>query len=65
MSVKYLQQIKDCRGRFGRWSRLLQGYDMQIIHKSSPNNANADGLSRNYPPSPEEEEKEPEVCSVS
>ena len=38
---------------------------MQIIHKSSRNNANADGLSRrSYPPSPEVEEEEPEVCSV-
>ena len=65
VSVKYLQQIKDCQGRLGRWSLLLQGYNMQIIHKSSRNNANADGLSRrSYPPSPEEEEEEPEVCSV-
>ena len=64
VSVKYLQQIKDCQGRLGKWSLLLQGYNMQIIHKSSRNNANADGLSRrSYPPSPEEEE-EPEVCSV-
>ena len=65
VSVKYLQQIKDCQGRLGRWSLLLQGYNMQIIHKSSRNNANADGLSRrSYPPSPEKEEEEPEVCSV-
>ena len=65
VSVKYLQQIKDCQGRLGRWSLLLQGYNMQIIHKSSRNNANADGLSRrSYPPSPEVEEEEPEVCSV-
>ena len=65
VSVKYFQQIKDCQGRFGRWSLLLQGYNMQIIHKSSRNNANADGLSRrSYPPSPEVEEEEPEVCSV-
>ena len=65
VSVKYLQQIKDCQGRLGRWSLLLQGYNMQIIHKSSRNNANADGLSRrSYPPSPEVEEEDPEVCSV-
>ena len=65
VSVKYLQQIKDCQGRLGRWSLLLQGYNMQIIHKSSRNNANADGLSRrSYPPSPKVEEEEPEVCSV-
>ena len=65
VSVKYLQQIKDCQGRLGRWSLLLQGYNMQIVHKSSQNNANADGLSRrSYPPSPEVEEEEPEFCSV-
>ena len=65
VSVKYLQQIKDCQGRLGRWSLLLQGYNMQIIHKSSLNNANADGLSRrSYPPSPKVEEEKPEVCSV-
>ena len=65
VSVKYLQHIKDCQGRLGRWSLLLQGYNMQMIHKSSRNNANADGLSRrSYPPSPEVEEEEPEVCSV-
>ena len=35
---------------------------MQIIHKSSRNNANANDLSRrSYPPTPEEEEEEPEI----
>ena len=36
-----------------------------IIQKSSRNNANADGLSRrSYPPVPEEEEADLEVCTV-
>ena len=65
VSVKWLQQIKDCQGRLGRWALLLQGYNMEIIHKSSRNNANADGLSRrSYPPLPEEEKEDPEVCTV-
>ena len=65
VSVKWLQQIKNCQGRLGRWALLLQGYNMEIIQKSSRNNANADGLSRrSYPPVPEEEVEEPEVCTV-
>ena len=32
VSVKWLQQIKDCQGRLGRWALLLQGYNMEIIH---------------------------------
>ena len=46
VSVKWRQQIKNCQGRLGRWALLLQGYNMEIIQKSSRNNANADGLSR-------------------
>ena len=65
VSVKWLQQIKNRQGRLGRWALLLQGYNMEIIQKSSRNNANADGLSRrSYPPVPEAEMEEPEVCTV-
>ena len=65
VSVKWIQQIKNCQGRLGRWALLLQGYNMEIIQKSSRNNANADGLSRrSYPPAPEEEMEEPQVCKV-
>ena len=65
VSVKWLQQIKNCQGRLGRWALLLQGYNMKIIQKSSRNNANADGLSRRtYPPLPEEEIEDPDVCTV-
>ena len=65
VSVKWLQLIKNCQGRLGRWELLLQGYNMEIIKRSSRNNANADGLSRrSYPPVPEEDEEEPEVCTV-
>ena len=65
VSVKWLQQIKNCQGRLGRWALLLQGYNMEIIQKSSRNNANADGLSRRtYPPLPEEEIEDPDVCTV-
>ena len=65
VSVKWLQQIKNCQGRLGRWALLLQGYNMEIIQKSSRNNANADGLSRRtYPPPPEEETEDQEVCTV-
>ena len=65
VSVKWLQQIKNCQGRLGRWALLLQGYNMEIIQKSSRNNANADGLSRRtYPPPPEEEIEDQEVCTV-
>ena len=65
MSVKWLQQIKNCQGRLGRWALLLQGYNMEIIQKSSRNNANADGLSRRtYPPLPAEEIEDPDVCTV-
>ena len=65
VSVKWLQQIKNCQGRLGRWALLLQGYNMEIIQKSSRNNANADGLSRrSYPPLIEEVQEAPEICTV-
>ena len=46
VSVKYLQKIKDCQGRLGRWGILLQGYSFEIKHKSSLQNCTADFLSR-------------------
>ena len=65
VSVKWLQQIKNCQGRLGRWALLLQGYNMEIIQKSSRNNANADGLSRrSYPPLIEEVQEAPAICTV-
>jgi len=45
VSVKYLQKIKDCQGRLGRWSLLLQGYNFQIEHRTGTRNT-ADCLSR-------------------
>lgn len=45
VSVKYLQNIKDCQGRLGRWSLLLQGYNFEIVHKPGKQNP-ADFLSR-------------------
>ena len=61
VSVKWLQPIKNCQGRLGRWALLLQGYNMEMVQRSR----NADGLSRrSYPPVPEEEGPEPEVCSI-
>lgn len=45
VSVKYPQKIKDCQGRFGRWSLLLQGYNFKIIHREGSKNP-ADYLSR-------------------
>ncbi|CAG2206802.1 unnamed protein product [Mytilus edulis] len=45
VSVKYLQKIKDCQGRLGRWSLLLQGYNFKIIHREGSKNT-ADCLSR-------------------
>ena len=66
VSVKWLKQIKNCQGRLGRWSLLLQGYNFEVIHKSSRSNANADGLSRrSYPTKEAEDMEEPEVCSLS
>ena len=38
VSVKYLQKIKDCQGRLGRWSLLLQGYNFKIIHHEGSKN---------------------------
>ena len=32
VSVEYLQKIKDCQGRLGRWGILLQGYSFNIKH---------------------------------
>ena len=46
VSVKYLQQIKDCQGRLGRWSILLQGYNFTIKHRPGSQNYTADFLSR-------------------
>ena len=46
VSVKYLQNIKDCQGRLGRWSILLQGYTFEIKHKPGSKNHRADYLSR-------------------
>ena len=46
VSVKYLQNIKDCQGRLGRWSILLQGYHFEIRHKPGSKNHTADYLSR-------------------
>ena len=46
VSVKYLQSIKDCQGRLGRWSLLLQGYTFEIKHKPGSKNFTADYLSR-------------------
>ena len=46
VSVKYLQNIKDCQGRLGRWSLLLQGYTFEIKHKPGSKNYTADYLSR-------------------
>lgn len=46
VSVKYLQKIKDCQGRLGRWSILLQAYQFDIQHRSGSTNCNADFLSR-------------------
>ena len=45
VSVKYLQKIKDCQGRLGRWSLLLQAYNFKIIHREGAKNT-ADCLSR-------------------
>ena len=45
VSVKYLQKIRDCQGRLGRWSLLLQGYNFKIIHRDGSKNP-ADCLSR-------------------
>ena len=46
VSVKYLQNIKDCQGRLGRWSILLQGYNFEIRHRPGSKNHTADYLSR-------------------
>jgi len=45
VSVKYLQKIRDCNGRLGRWSLLLQAYDFEIKHKPGDKNP-TDFLSR-------------------
>ena len=47
VSVKYLQKIKDCQGRLGRWSLLLQGYNFKIQHRAGDKNP-ADFLSRQH-----------------
>ena len=47
VSVKYLQRIKDCQGRLGRWSLLLQGYNFKILHRAGSKNP-ADCLSRQH-----------------
>ena len=54
VSVKYLQKIKDCQGRLGRWSLLLQGYNFKILHRSGNKNP-ADCLSRQYHKNSEKE----------
>ena len=46
VSVKYIQTIKDCQGRLGRWGILLQGYTFDIRHRSGSQNCTADFLSR-------------------
>ncbi|CAG2228704.1 unnamed protein product [Mytilus edulis] len=54
VSVKYLQKIKDCNGRLGRWSLLLQAYNFKIQHRSGNKNP-ADFLSRQDHPNTEPE----------
>ena len=45
-ALKWLKNIKDPKSRLSKWSLLLQGYDMKIIHRSGVSHGNADALSR-------------------
>jgi hypothetical protein len=55
ISMQWLKNIKNSKGRLLRWSLLLQSYNFDIIHRRNRNNNVADGLSRR---TYEENEKE-------
>jgi hypothetical protein len=46
IALQWLNSIKQATGRLFRWSILLQGYNFEILHKSSKLNPVADALSR-------------------
>jgi transposase InsO family protein len=46
IALQWLNSIKQATGRLFRWSILLQGYNFDILHKSSKLNPVADALSR-------------------
>lgn len=46
LSLKYLNSLKLQFGRLGRWSMVLQQYDMEIVYKPGKQMANVDALSR-------------------
>jgi hypothetical protein len=46
-ALKWLMDMKDPRGRLGRWVMILQGYTFKIEHNPGKSNQVADALSRN------------------
>ena len=55
LSLQFLKNMKNARGRLVRWSILLQGYDFTVEYKPGKKHTNVDALSRleNYPVPPE------------
>ena len=47
-SLSWLMKVKDPTGRLARWALQLQQYDFEIIHRPSPQNGNADAISRRF-----------------
>lgn len=44
--LRYLDSVRDDRGRRTRWTLRLQAYDFVVLHRAGSSNGNADGLSR-------------------
>jgi hypothetical protein len=51
-ALTYLKQMRDNNAKLMRWSLQLQEYDMEVIHKKGKLHADADALSRLFPPDP-------------
>ena len=49
-TLQWLSNVKDENSHLTRWSLALQSYQFEIEHRKGRTNANADSLSRGFPP---------------